>query len=297
MQGFGDVQGSLLQGAAGKVSPASFLQGAGVGGKSPWDPSCKEPGGPPPARESLASLLQEAGVPGGPLLQGFGGPLLQGAGMQWAPQPGPGDATLPSVPVRTHCRKSRSMSRSCRRENSRNSPAGLKTRRPPPPGEPSFPTRPSGLPGPGPGSGARPRRPASSSAAAAMLPGWPLRPAPPRRRGRPRGRAAAPLPGMLLAWGDPGCSPALCPPSPGGVRLPPLRIILALCPHHRFCGGPGRIQAWDRSGMQLRVVKIKGGDGASAAPGAPTDTCAPSSSIHQDRGFGKGEISMIIIES
>lgn len=207
-----ELRGRCLQHPSCKV--------LGLGGKVP---------GIPPARSLGVPLLQgslwnpsckKLGCLGVPSCRDLGVPSCKEPGCSGPPSRDLAMPPNPSVPVRTHCRKSRSMSRSCRRENSRNSPAGLKTRRPPPPGEPSFPTRPSGLPGPGPGSGARPRRPASSSAAAAMLPGWPLRPAPPRRRGRPRGRAAAPLPGMLLARGDPGCSPALCPTSAGGSGCP-----------------------------------------------------------------------------
>lgn len=211
---------SLLQGAGG--SQASLLQRAERGGGGFLPQGAGGAWGSPPARNGGGSLRQArgrgrwsisparsgpppaGGMPGEPVIPpgGEGIPSSDPTRGRGGPLPFP----PPSPPPSTHCRKSRSMSRSCRRENSRNSPAGLKTRRPPPPpGEPSPPpNRPTGLPGPGPGSGARPRRPTSSSAAAAMVPGWPPRPAPLRLTA-----GAAPPPRL------PGLPPPRRPPGWG----------------------------------------------------------------------------------
>lgn len=142
------------------------------------------------------------------------------------------------------------MSRSCLRENSRNSAAGLKRRRPPP-GDPSEPPAlPAGLPGgsapgAGPGPGADPgpcsascrlccsvspscipkRRPSlSASSSAAMVPGWPprslpapLRPAPPRSPTPPALRGPPP------GWGKAAAVLRSSASSPRTTLVPTLR--------------------------------------------------------------------------
>lgn len=219
---------SLLQGIGGALESLLHRPGAGrVSDKEPGDTSCKRLGcmgvplarnrGVPPkgtGREALGHLPCQK-----PRYRGCRNRYVVGAGCPESPaRLGAATRGPPSLPVpHTHCRKSRSMSRSCRRENSRNSPAGLKTRRPPPPGEPSPTARPAGLPGAGPGRGPRLRRPSGSSAAAAMVRCPDGRAAPPRSAPGPGCGAPVPAP----ASGGSGCPPPPAHRCPFGPRPRP----------------------------------------------------------------------------
>lgn len=207
--------------------------------RSPKDPSHHQPraGGVLQRGWGLPEPPSPAPPPGAAGFQSTGDaigatgtlcPVLPPRGLSWGSRGG--------APLHTHCRKSLSMSRSCRRENSRNSAAGLKSLRPPP-GEPSLPTaRIAGLPG-GTGVGsascccccsASPsripnRRPSRSASSSAMVPGWmdgwtnrrssaPLRPSSRLAKGGDASSRGTPSTSRLG-----GCQPARGPP----LRVPP----------------------------------------------------------------------------
>lgn len=220
-QGWED-EGSPLQGSGGtpEISPAEESKGPLPPSAEGWGvlqrgwglPEPPSPA-PPPGAAGFQSTGDAIGATGTLC------PVLPPRGLSWGSRGG--------APLHTHCRKSLSMSRSCRRENSRNSAAGLKSLRPPP-GEPSLPTaRIAGLPG-GTGVGsascccccsASPsripnRRPSRSASSSAMVPGWmdgwtnrrssaPLRPS--SRLAKGGGRVFSGHPQHLQARGMSAC--------------------------------------------------------------------------------------------
>lgn len=321
LQGAGSMGGSLLQGPGGPSNKKWGDRSCKELGVLEV-PLAGNEGIPPARNKGGGPLLQYAGVSWESLLQGIWGPSRKELGGSWGGSLPQGMGGIPPASMaqgHLSCQEP-----GCRGSPGRDPVmprGGGPHRRPPSPPHPhrhslsEEPLHVAELP---PGELAELPGGAEDAATA---PGRALAPYPPHRaaRPRPRLRSPAPPPRQLLRRRRHGARMAapprsrsapgagLSPPAPGRAEPPAPRSArppgggcgchrppaahhrLPRPPHHRLprrvpvCPGP--IQRWEPPGMQVRILRIQGGKGASSAPGPPTDTRAPSIS---DPGVGKG---------